>query len=215
MRFVRWCADDVEKSHGVSVQKQTTGKLIGYARVSTEDQDLRLQVDALEKAGCWNIYKEYASASRRNPRPELEKAFMDLRSGDVFVVWKLDRLGRNMRQLYAMVDRINAAGASFKSLTEGIDFTSPAGELMFSMLGAFAQFEAAMTSKRTAAGIAALKARGLHYGPKPMLSPAQAARLVKMAKRPGANKSEIARKFGMTRASVINYLKRAKLARKR
>ena len=197
------------------MQKQSTGKLIGYARVSTEDQDLRMQRDALEKAGCWNIYEEKASASKIKRREELEKALLDLRPGDVFVVWKLDRLARNMRQLYAIVDRIHASGASFKSLTEGVDFTSPAGELMFSMLGAFAQFEAAMTAKRTAAGIAALKARGFAYGPKPMLTPAQAARLVKMAKRPGANKSEIARKFGMTRASVVNYIKRAKLARKR
>ena len=196
------------------MQKPSTGRLIGYARVSTEDQELRLQVDALEKVGCWNIYKEHRSATR-GKRPELDLAIMDLRPGDVFVVWKLDRLARNMRQLYAIVDRIHAAGASFKSLTEGVDFTSPAGELMFSMLGAFAQFEAAMTAKRTAAGIAALKARGFSYGPKQMLSPARAAQLVKMAKRPGANKSEIARKFGMTRASVVNYIKRAKLARKR
>ncbi len=197
------------------MQKTTTGKQIGYARVSTEDQDLRLQRDALEKAGCWNIYEEKASASKVKKREQLELALIDLREGDVFVVWKLDRLARNMRQLYAIVDRIHSSGASFKSLTEGVDFTSPAGELMFAMLGAFAQFEAAMTAKRTAAGIAALKARGFSYGPKPMLKPARAAQLVKMAKRPGANKSEIARKFGMTRASVINYLKRAKLARKR
>ena len=197
------------------MQKPTAGKLIGYARVSTEDQDLRLQRDALKAAGCWNIYEEKASASKIKRREQLELALIDLRPGDVFVVWKLDRLARNMRQLYAIVDRIHAAGASFKSLTEGVDFTSPAGELMFSMLGAFAQFEAAMTAKRTAAGIAALKARGFDYGPKPMLSPKRAAQLVAMAKRPGANKSEIARKFGMTRASVVNYIKRAKLARKR
>ncbi len=204
----------VRRRKAAAPPKAGAPKLIEYARVSTEDQELRLQRDALEAAGCWNIYEEKASATR-GKRPELEKAFLDLRAGDVFVVWKLDRLARNMRQLYALVDRIHAAGASFKSLTEGVDFTSPAGELMFSMLGAFAQFEAAMTAKRTAAGIKALKDRGYAYGAKPMLSPAQAARLVKMAKRPGANKSEIARKFGMTRASVINYMKRAKLARKR
>lgn len=189
-----------------------TGKLIGYARVSTEDQELRLQRDALEKAGCWNIYEEKASASR-GKRPVLDLALMDLRPGDVFVVWKLDRLARNMRQLYALVDAIHAKGASFKSLTEGVDFTSPAGELMFSMLGAFAQFEAAMTAKRTAAGIKAIKDRGLHYGAKPMLSAAKAKALVKMRKS-GATAAEVAKRFKVSTGTVNNYVKRAKVRKR-
>jgi DNA invertase Pin-like site-specific DNA recombinase len=190
------------------VQKKTTGKLIGYARVSTEDQELRLQLDALEKAGCWNVYKEYASASKGRRRQELDLALLDLRPGDVFIVWKLDRLARNMRQLYAIVDRIHAAGASFKSLTEGIDFSTPTGELMFGMLGHFAQFEAAMTAKRTAAGIKALKDRGFSYGAKPKLSAKRAALLVKLRKK-GLNKSELARRFKVSPATVSNYVKRA------
>lgn len=195
------------------MQKKTTGKQIGYARVSTEDQELRLQIDALERAGCWNIYKEHRSASR-GIRPQLDLAIMDLRPGDVFVVWKLDRLARNMRQLYAIVDRIHAAGASFKSLTEGVDFTTPSGELMFSMLGAFAQFEAAMTAKRTAAGIKALQDRGFSYGAKPKLSDAQAAKLVKLRKA-GMTVAVLAKKFGVSTASVNNYMKRAKVRRRR
>lgn len=190
-----------------------TGKLIGYARVSTEDQELRLQRDALEKAGCWNIYEEKASASR-GKRPVLDLALMDLRPGDVFVVWKLDRLARNMRQLFALVDAIHAKGASFKSLTEGVDFTSPAGELMFSMLGAFAQFEAAMTSRRTAAGIKAIQERGLQYGAKPMLSPAKAKALVKMRKG-GATAAAVAAKFKVSTGTVNNYVKRAKARRRK
>jgi DNA invertase Pin-like site-specific DNA recombinase len=189
-----------------------TGKLIGYARVSTEDQELRLQRDALERAGCWNIYEEKASASR-GKRPVLDMALLDLRAGDVFVVWKLDRLARNMRQLYALVDTIHSKGASFKSLTEGVDFTSPPGELMFSMLGAFAQFEAAMTSRRTAAGIKAIQERGLQYGAKPMLSDAKAKALVKMRKG-GATAASVAAKFKVSTGTVNNYVKRAK-ARKR
>lgn len=185
-----------------------TGKLIGYARVSTEDQELRLQIDALERAGCWNIYKEHKSATR-GKRPELELAIIDLRPGDVLVVWKLDRLGRNMRQLYAILDRIHDAGASFKSLTEGIDFTTPTGELMFGMLGHFAQFEAAMTAKRTAAGIKALQERGFAYGAKMKLSDAKAAQLVRLRKK-GLTKAVLARRFGISPASVSNYLKRAK-----
>jgi DNA invertase Pin-like site-specific DNA recombinase len=194
------------------VQKPIAGKKIGYARVSTEDQELRLQIDALEKAGCWNIYKEHKSATR-GPRTQLELALIDLRPGDVFVVWKLDRLARNMRQLYALVDRIHASGASFMSLTEGIDFTSPAGELMFSMLGAFAQFEAAMTAKRTAAGIKALKDRGFSYGAQPKLSAAKARRMLAELGA-GAQKAALARKYGISPASVTNYAKRAKLRRK-
>jgi DNA invertase Pin-like site-specific DNA recombinase len=190
------------------VDAKPTGKLIGYARVSTEDQELRLQIDALERAGCWNIYKEHRSATR-GKRPELELAIMDLRPGDILVTWKLDRLGRNMRQLYAILDRIHAAGASFKSLTEGIDFSTPTGELMFGMLGHFAQFEAAMTAKRTAAGIKALQDRGFLYGAKPKLSDARAAQLVKLRKT-GLTKAVLAKRFGISPASVSNYLKRAK-----
>ena len=195
------------------MQKAATGKLIGYARVSTEDQELRLQIDALERAGCWNIYKEHKSATR-GKRPELELAIMDLRPGDVLIVWKLDRLGRNMRQLYDILDRIHSAGASFKSLTEGIDMTTPTGQLMFGMLGHFAQFEAAMTSKRTAAGIKALQDRGFMYGAKPKLSPAKAAKLLKLRKS-GLSKAEIGRRLDISPASVTNYINRAKNKRKR
>jgi DNA invertase Pin-like site-specific DNA recombinase len=187
---------------------KATGKLIGYARVSTEDQELRLQRDALERAGCWNVYEEKASATR-GKRPVLDLAILDLRPGDVFCVWKLDRLARNMRQLYAIVDRIHGAGASFKSLTEGVDFSTPSGELMFSMLGAFAQFEAAMTARRTAAGIKALKDRGFAYGAQPKLSAVKAAQLVRMRKS-GVTAAEVARKFGVSTGSVRNYMMRAK-----
>lgn len=180
--------------------------MIGYARVSTEDQELRLQIDALERAGCTTIYQEYRSATRQK-RPQLALALMDLRPGDVIVVWKLDRLGRNMRQLYGLIDEIRAKGAGFKSLTEGIDFTSPMGELMFGMLGHFAQFEAAMTAKRTAAGIAALKARGFDYGPKPKLSPEKQKALVKM--RETASIVETAKHFKVSTGTVNNYVKRA------
>ena len=195
------------------MQKPSTGKKVGYARVSTEDQELRLQIDALEKAGCWNIWQEHRSATR-GPRTELEKALIDLRPGDVFVVWKLDRLARNLRQLYSIVDRIHAAGASFQSLTEGIDYSTPMGELMFAQLGAFAQFEAAMTSKRTAAGIEALKARGFSYGAQPKLTDRQAAQVVKWRKA-GVSKAEIARRYDISPASVTNYVNRAKAKRRK
>jgi DNA invertase Pin-like site-specific DNA recombinase len=185
------------------------GRIVGYARVSTEDQDLRLQVDALEKAGCWNIYKEKRSAYRSVPRRELEVALLDLREGDTLIVWKLDRLGRNLRDLFRILDRIHSAGATFKSLTEGIDLTTPMGELMFHVIGAFSQFEAAMTAKRTEAGIAALQSRGFLYGAQPKLTPAKAKALVRMRKR-GVTIAELARRFDISTGSVRNYMERAK-----
>lgn len=196
------------------MQKKVTGKLIGYARVSTEDQNLDLQLDALREAKCWNVYKEKRSATR-GPRPQLDLALMDLRPGDVLLVWKLDRLIRNARDLYRLLDVLEDKQATVKSLTEPhLDILTPVGEFMMGMTALLAQLEVRHTSRRTAAGIAALKARGFAYGPKPMLSDAKAAQLVKLATKKGANKSALARKFGMTRASVMNYLKRAK-ARKR
>jgi DNA invertase Pin-like site-specific DNA recombinase len=189
------------------VQKQATGKLIGYARVSTEDQELRLQRDALQKAGCWNIYEEKRSATR-GKRPQLEMALLDLRPGDTLIVWKLDRLVRNARGLYDLLDRIHAAGANFKSLQEQFDFTTPMGQFVLGILGLVAQLEAQMTSQRTAAGIKAIQERGLQYGAKPKLTAARAARLVSDHKA-GAKIVRLAEKYGISTASVQNYLKRA------
>lgn len=191
-----------------------TGKLIGYARVSTDEQELRLQLDALKKAGCWNIYQEHVSASKRRKRPQLELALIDLRPNDTLVVWRLDRLGRNMHENIMLLDRIGKTGAGFKSLTENIDMTTAIGRLMFHIIGAFAQFESDSTAMRTAAGIKAIQDRGLRYGAKPKLSEARAAQLVKLRKR-GLTKATLARRFGISAASVTNYEKRAKARRRR
>ena len=186
-----------------------TGKLIGYARVSTKDQKLRMQLDALKEAGCWNVYQEHASASKRRRRPQLELALMDLRPGDTLLVWKLDRLARDMRELYQLLDRIHAAGAGFKSLKENIDLTTPLGRLLLGLFGHLAQFEAELTAERTGAGIAALKARGFMYGARPKLSIAKAAELVRLRKS-GATAAAVAKRFGVSAGSVRNYMQRAK-----
>lgn len=196
------------------MQKPTTGKLIGYARVSTKDQTTRMQVDELKKAGCWNIYEEFASASKGRKRPELELALMDLRPGDTLIVWKLDRLTRSLRELFLILDRIHHAGAGFKSLTEQIDLATPTGRLLLGVFGAFAQFAAELTAERTARGIKALQDRGFMYGAKPKLSEAKAAQLVKLRKT-GMTKAVLARKFRISPASVTNYINRAKARRKR
>lgn len=187
--------------------------MIGYARVSTDDQELTLQTDALTKAGCYNIWEEKRSATR-GKRPELEKAIIDLRPGDTLVVWRIDRLARNARELYTRLDQIYAAGANFKSLTEQFDFTTPMGKFVLGILGLVAELEVQMTAHRTKAGISALKARGFLFGAKPKLSEAKAAQLVKLRKQ-GLTKAALARRFRISAASVTNYMNRAKRRTKR
>lgn len=197
------------------MKTKQTGKLIGYARVSTEDQDLRLQIDALERAGCWNIWQEKRSATR-GKRPELEKALIDLRPGDTLVVWRLDRLVRNARQLYMLLDRIHQSGANFKSLQEQFDFTTPMGKFVLGILGLVAELEAQMTAHRTSAGIAALQAAGGKYGRDPLLSEKKAAELVALRKADPKRWTKVAlgEKFKISAASVTNYVNRARLKRR-
>jgi len=112
---------------------------IGYARVSTDDQDTAAQVAALKAAGCERIYREKASGGRWD-RPELHRLLDQLRKGDVLVVWKLDRLSRSLRDVLTLMERLGEAGAGFRSLTEAIDTTAPAGRMMMQMVGAFADY---------------------------------------------------------------------------
>lgn len=186
-----------------------TGRLIGYARVSTEDQELRMQLDKLTAAGCTTIYKEHVSASKLKHRKQLDLALMDLRPGDTLVVYKLDRLTRRVREFYVILDRITEAGAGFKSLTERIDWSTSIGRLLVGVMVHFAQFEAELTAERTAAGIKAIRDRGGSYGPKMKLSETRAAQLVRM-RRSGATAAEVARKFKVSVGSVRNYVQRAK-----
>lgn len=194
--------------------KQTAGKRLGYARVSSDDQELRLQLDALKRADCWNIYQEKRSASKARRRPELELLLIELREGDTLIVWRLDRLARDMRELIRILDRVREAGAGFLSLTENIDLTTPMGKLMLHILGAFAQFEADSTAQRTKAGIAAIQERGLRYGAKPKLSVAQAKKMVAEFRAGGWSKAAIGRKYGVSPVSVTNYLERLRKKRK-
>ncbi|MDQ2729410.1 MAG: recombinase family protein [Actinomycetota bacterium] len=135
------------------------GDLLGYSRVSTTDQKADLQADALTVAGCVRVWTDKASGTL-DRRPHLDQVLDHFRDGDTLVVWRLDRLGRSLRNLIATVNDLAAAGVGFRSLTEGIDTTTPAGLLVFHVFGALAQFEAALISERTAAGLAAARARG-------------------------------------------------------
>ena len=133
--------------------------LIGYARVSTNDQDTTAQASALKAAGCERIFREKATGGRWD-RPELQRLLDHLRKGDVLVVWKLDRLSRSLRDVLTIMERIQEANAGFRSLTEAIDTTTPAGRMMMQMVGSFAEFERAMLRERTRAGLESARGEG-------------------------------------------------------
>src|SRR5271165_2880414 len=133
--------------------------VLGYGRVSREGQDLAQQRAALRAAGCSRLFEEKASGGRWD-RPELHRLLDHLREGDVVVVWKLDRLSRSLKDLLHIMEKIGEAGAGFRSLTEHIDTTTPAGRMMMQMVGAFAEFERAMIRERTSLGLAAARAEG-------------------------------------------------------
>ena len=136
--------------------------LIGYARVSTDDQHLDLQRDALTQVGCLRIYEDQASGAQV-VRPGLTLALEVLRAGDLLVVWRLDRLGRSLKDLIALVETLDTRGIGLKSLKESIDTTSSGGKLVFHLFGALAEFERALIRERTQAGLSAARARG-HRG---------------------------------------------------
>jgi DNA invertase Pin-like site-specific DNA recombinase len=141
------------------------GRLIGYARVSTADQDVAMQVAALKRAGVLddNLWSEQVSGVKAK-RPQRDLAMLDAREGDVFIVYKLDRLGRSFRELLDMVHDLERRGIGFRSLTEGFDTTKPAGKFMFHMLGALAEFERGLIAERTRDGMAEAKERGVQVG---------------------------------------------------
>ncbi len=188
--------------------------LIGYARVSTGDQDNAAQVAALKAAGCERIYREKASGGRWD-RPELHRLLDQLRSGDVLVVWKLDRLSRSLRDVLTIMERLAEAQAGFRSLTEAIDTTTPAGRMMMQMVGAFAEFERAMLRERTRAGLEVARREGRVGGRRPKLSPRQQAEIARMVFKGGKTAADAARLFNVHPATVSRLLARAQQARAR
>jgi DNA invertase Pin-like site-specific DNA recombinase len=141
---------------------------IGYARVSTTDQDLTLQLDALSKAGCARVFEDKASGAKAD-RLGLKATLSFVRNGDILTVWKLDRLGRSLPHLIETVNGLEARGVSFRSLTEAIDTTTPGGRLIFHIFGALGQFERDLIRERTRAGLDAAMARGRRGGRKPVV----------------------------------------------
>src|SRR5215469_10301129 len=181
--------------------------LIGYARVSTNEQDTATQVSALRSAGCEKIFREKASGGRWD-RPELHRLLDQLRKADVLVVWRLDRLSRSLRDVLIIMERLAEAKAGFRSLTEAIDTTTPAGRMMMQMVGAFAEFERSMLRERTKAGLDAARADGRIGGRRPKLSPQQQAEIRKMVTRGDKTAADAARLFKIHPATVCRLLAR-------
>jgi DNA invertase Pin-like site-specific DNA recombinase len=179
--------------------------LVGYARVSTLEQNADLQRDALTAAGCFRVYVDSASG-RLDARPQLAAVLDALRPGDTLAVWRLDRLGRSLSHLLETVTGLAERGVGFRSLTESIDTTSPAGRLVFHVFGALAEFEAALVRERTMAGLAAARARGRAGGRPPSMTAEKLAVARQMHAGRQHTVAEIARVLGVSRATVHRHL---------
>jgi len=186
---------------------------IGYARVSKrEDQDTTAQIKALTKNGCKRIFEEAASGGRWD-RPELHRLLDQLRPDDVVVVWKLDRLSRSLKDLLLILERIEKAGAGFKSLTEAIDTTLPAGRMMMQMLGAFAEFEREMIRERTRSGLRHAHQQGGRSGRKPKLSKTQKREVIDAVTSGRKSGAEVARLFEIHPSTVSRLVGREKFSK--
>ncbi|CAG4883715.1 protein of unknown function [Georgfuchsia toluolica] len=186
----------------------------GYARVSTEEQEVHAQVDALKKNGCDFIYEEKRSGGNLQ-RPILEEMLSQLRPGDVVLVYKLDRIARSLQDLLFILARIESVEATFNSLTETIDTKTPTGRMLMQMLGAFAEFELSMIRERTRVGMAAALARGARFGAPRALSDEQEAEAMRLWETGDWTKAALARKYGTHISSIKRAIRRAGLARKR
>jgi DNA invertase Pin-like site-specific DNA recombinase len=185
--------------------------LISYARVSTQDQNPELQVDALERAGCHRLYVEKASGAQRD-RPELKAALASACDGDTIVVWKLDRVARSLSQLIATFDDLDLRGIGLRSLTEAIDTTTSGGKLVFHIFGALAEFERSIIRERTMAGLVAARARG-RLGGRPKVLSASDLDVAKVLLRDGTlTVSAVAGRLGVTPSTLYRYLPAARSA---
>ncbi len=182
--------------------------LIGYARVSTNEQDAAAQVQALKSAGCEIIFREKASGGRWD-RPELHRLLGQLSKGDIVVVWKLDRLARSLKDVLLIMERIQKEKGGFRSLTEAIDTTTAAGRMMMQMVGSFAEFEREVLRERTQAGLKAARKGGRVGGRRPKLKPEQQKEIVRLVTKGRKTAAEAARLFRVHPSTVSRLVRRA------
>jgi DNA invertase Pin-like site-specific DNA recombinase len=179
--------------------------LIGYARVSTQEQTLALQQDALTQAGCERIFTDAISGMQAE-RPGLAEALKFARPGDTVVVWRLDRLGRSLKHLIETITALNARGVGFKSLTEQIDTTTSGGKLIFHVFGALAEFERDLIRERTQAGLQAARSRGRVGGRPQSLTPEQQEMLQALYDDPNNPIEDIRRTFKISRSTLYRHV---------
>lgn len=177
---------------------------IGYARVSTQDQNLDMQIDALTQAGCKKIFQEKASGSKSD-RPELKNLMEHLREGDSLVIWKLDRLGRSLRHLIDTVARLKDMGVELISLQNNVGTSTATGKLTFAIFGALAEFERDMIKGCTSAGLTSARARGRVGGRKKALDAKQVQLLNSLSKDKALTIGEICKQFGISKGTYYNY----------
>ena len=179
--------------------------LIGYARVSTDDQTLDLQRDALQAAGCERIFEDTMSGSKAD-RPGLLEALSHLRDGDTLVVWRLDRLGRSLKDLITRAEDLHDKGVGLRSLHENIDTDSASGQLVFHIFGALAEFERTLIRERTKAGLSAARARGRLGGRRKRLDAKQREHAVELYKSRKHTAKEVCALMGICRATLYTYI---------
>lgn len=182
--------------------------LIGYARVSTDDQNLDLQRDALQAVGCERVFEDMVSGARAD-RTGLVTLMSMLCAGDTVVIWRLDRLGRSLKNLIELVERLEAAKVGLRSLQENIDTTSSGGKLVFHLFGALAEFERNLIRERTQAGLVAARARGRMGGRPRRLDPVKLALAVKLHRERNHTVEEICKMMGISKSTLYNYLDKA------
>ncbi len=180
---------------------------IGYARVSTEDQNLSLQLDALKAAGCDKVYRDHGVSGNQDERPGLRRALKQAKAGDTIVVWRLDRLGRSLGFLIKLIEQLGTKNVEFCSLSDGIDTATSSGKLVFHIMGALAEFERDLIRERTVAGMAAAKARGVLIGRPRKLMAAQVSEAEQLYRK-GATLTELAKQYGVDRSTLSRALSR-------
>ena len=185
-------------------RRAASGHLIGYARVSTDDQSLALQLDALKQAGCRRVFRDVGSGSLSH-RPELDACLQFLSAGDTLVVWRLDRLGRGLKHLIEAIEDLHDREVGFRSLTEQIDTTTSAGRLQFHIFGALAEFEKEIIRERTRAGLAAARARG-RLSCRPSLVTAEKLAAAQTMRAQKHTMAEISTALGISRATLYRHL---------
>ena len=191
----------------------SAGLSLGYARVSKGDeQSNALQAKALKAAGCRRLFEEAASGGRWD-RPELHRMLEQLRDGDTVVVWKLDRLSRSLKDVLHIMERIAEAGAGFRSITENIDTTTPAGRMMMQMVGSFAEFERAMIRERTSAGLAAARAEGRVGGRRKKLNDVKRQEIAESVLTGRKSAADMARLYNISQPTVSRIVAQHRMTR--